>query len=89
MYPMELIRGVRLITDVCLEIAPGENVLCIVDAEENMEVVSLIAAECTARGAEPAVVLLEPRKQTYHEPPRAIATAMREADVVITMAFGI
>ena len=88
MYPIELIQSVRLITDVCLEVGPGENVLCIVDREENMEVGTLIAAECMARGAEAAVVLIEPRKQSYHEPPRSIARAMKEAVVVITMALG-
>jgi len=88
MYSFELIQSVRLITDVCLEIAPGENVLCITDGEEKMDVITLIAAECKMRGAETAVILLEPRKQHYHEPPRSIARAMREADVVITMAYG-
>jgi leucyl aminopeptidase (aminopeptidase T) len=88
MYPLELIQSVRLITDVCLDVAPGENVLCIVDGEENMEVTTLIAAECKAKGAEAAVVLIEPRKQSYHEPPRSVARAMEVADVVITMTFG-
>jgi 2,5-dihydroxypyridine 5,6-dioxygenase len=88
MGPLELIRSVRLITDVCLEVSPGENVLCIADREHDMEVLTLIAAECRARGAEPAVVLVEPRRQHYQEPPRAIARAMTEADVVIAMAAG-
>ena len=84
MYPLELIQSVRLITDVCLEVAPGEDVLCTVDGEDKMDVMTLIAAECRAKGADVALVLLEPRKQHYHEPPRCIARAMREADVVIT-----
>ena len=84
MYPLELIQSVRLITDVCLEVAPGEDVLCTADGEEKMDVMTLIAAECRAKGADVALVLLEPRKQHYHEPPRSIARAMREADVVIT-----
>lgn len=88
MYPIELIQSVRLITDVCLEVAPGENVLCITDREANMEVITLIAAECRAREAEVAVVMIEPRKHHHHEPPRTVARAMLEADVIITMAFG-
>jgi leucyl aminopeptidase (aminopeptidase T) len=88
MNPLEMIKTVRLITDVCLEVAPGENVLCIADEEQSMEIVSLIAAECKAKGAEVAVVLLDPRMHHHHEPPRTIARAMQEADVVITMAFG-
>ena len=88
MYPLELIQSVRLITDVCLEIAPGEDVLCITDSEEKMDVITLIAAECKARGAEAAVILIEPRKAHHHEPPPPIARAMREADVIITYAFG-
>lgn len=58
MYSLELIQTVRLTVDVCLEAAPGENVLCIADREENMGVVTLIAAECKARGAEVADVLI-------------------------------
>jgi leucyl aminopeptidase (aminopeptidase T) len=88
MYPLELIQSVRLITDVCLDVASGENVLCIADREENMEVITLIAAECKAKGAEVAVVLLEPRKQHSHEPPCFIASVMKEADLIITMAYG-
>lgn len=52
MYSFELIQIAKLITDVCLEIAPGENVLCITDGEEKMDVITLIAAECKMRGAE-------------------------------------
>jgi leucyl aminopeptidase (aminopeptidase T) len=88
MYPLELIRSVRLMTDVCLEVSPDENVLCITDTEENMDVMTLIAAECKAKGAEAAVILLDRRKHHHHEPPRSIARAMKEADVVIVMAFG-
>jgi hypothetical protein len=76
MYPLELIQSVRLITDVCLEIAPGENVLCVTDSEEKMDVVTLIAAECKRRGAETSVILLEPRKEHDHDPPRSIARAI-------------
>ncbi len=88
MYYLELVQSLRLITDVCLEVAPGESVLCIADSEENMEVIALIAAECKARGAEVTVVLIEPRRDRHHEPPRLVAQAMKEADVVIAMVFG-
>jgi len=88
MYPLELIQSVRLITDVCLDVTPGENVLCLVDREENMELMTLIAAEYRAKGAEVAIVVLEPRKHHHHEPPRSIVRAMKEADVVISMSFG-
>ena len=84
MYPLELIQSVRLITDVCLEISPGEDVLCTADGEERMDVMTLIAAECRSKGASAAVVLLEPRRQHYLEPPRSIVEAMKKADVIIT-----
>jgi leucyl aminopeptidase (aminopeptidase T) len=84
MYPLELIHSVRLITDVCLEVGPGEDVLCTADGEEKMDFMTLIAAECRARGANASVVLLEPRRQHYLEPPPSIAKAMRTADIVIT-----
>lgn len=89
MYPWELIKSVRLITEVCLEVAPGDHVLCIADQEEKMEVVNLIAADCKMRGAEVAVVVIEPRKERQRELPRPVARAMKEADVIITMAEGL
>jgi len=88
MGPLELIRSVRLITDVCLEVSPKENVVCIGDREENLELLALIAAECRARGAEAAVILVEPMKTHYQEPSRPVARAMQEADVVIAMTHG-
>jgi leucyl aminopeptidase (aminopeptidase T) len=88
MNPLELIRGVRLITDVCLEVAPGETVLCIADRQENLEILSLLAAECNARSAQAAVVLIEPRKHHHHEPPAPVACAMEKADTVVVMTFG-
>ncbi len=84
MYSLELIQSVRLITDVCLEVAPGDDVLCTTDREERMDVMTLVAAECTAKGADAALVLIEPRKQHYQEPSRSVAKAMQEADIVIT-----
>ena len=84
MYPLELIHSVRLITDVCLEVAAGDDVLCTADGEDKMDFMTLIAAECRAKGANACVILLEPRKQHYIEPPPSIAKAMREADIVIT-----
>ena len=88
MNPLELIRSIRLITDVCIEVAQGETVLCIADREEHMEILTLVAAECKARGAEVAVVLIEPRKHHHHEPPEPIALAMEKADIVIPMTYG-
>lgn len=88
MYSFEPIQSVRLITDVCLDVAPGENVLCITDGEDKMDVITLIAAECKMRGAEVAIVLIEPRLHHHHEPPRSVVGAMREADTVITMVYG-
>jgi leucyl aminopeptidase (aminopeptidase T) len=85
---MGLIQTVRLITDVCLHVSAGENLLCIADKESDMEVLGLIATECRARGAEATLVLIEPRKTHYHEPPPVIAHAMREVDTVIVIAPG-
>jgi leucyl aminopeptidase (aminopeptidase T) len=55
-----------------------------------MDLITLIAAESRVKGAEVAVVLIEPKRQhdmdyVELEPPRSIAWAMRKADVVITM----
>lgn len=88
MVPTDLARTARLITEVCLDVCPGDNVLCIADRQEFVDVVSMIAAACAMRGAEPTVVTIEPRKAHFHEPPRVVARAMCEADVVVVMAMG-
>jgi len=88
MNALEIIRGIRLITDVCIEVAPGEKVLCIADRQEFFETMSLLASECIARGAEAAVVLIEPRRHYYDEPPSFVTCAMEKADVAVVMAFG-
>ncbi len=85
---LDVMRGVRLITDVCLEVKQGESVLCIADRQEFFEIQTLVAAQCEARGAEVAVVLIEPRKHHHHEPPPAVAHAMTKADTLIIMTFG-
>jgi len=88
MNPLEMIRGIRLITDVCIGVAPGENVLCIADRKEFFDTMSLLASECIARGAQAAVVLIEPRRHYYDEPPSFVTLAMEKADVVVVMTFG-
>ena len=84
----KLIQSAQLITDVCLEVAPGEDVLCIADDKESMEVMTLVAEESRKKGANASVVMIGLREQRYHEPPRSIVRAMVEADTVLNMVFG-
>jgi len=88
MYYLELVQSIRMITDVCVEIDRGQSVLCIADSMENMDVMTLIAAEYKAKGAEVSTVLIEPRRDRHHEPPKVVSDAMKKVDVVIVMVFG-
>jgi len=88
MNSLEIIRSIRLITDVCIDVTPGEKVLCIADRQEYFETLTLLASECIARGAEAAVTLIEPRRHYYDEPPSFVAAAMERADIVVAMCPG-
>ncbi len=88
MNPLELIRCVRLITDVCLEVAPGETVFCVADSEESRDILTLVAAQAALRGAQTAVAMIEPRRHHHHEPPEPVAAGMEKADIVVVMAHG-
>jgi leucyl aminopeptidase (aminopeptidase T) len=55
-----------------------------------MEMLTLLAGGCKTKGAEATVMLIDPKKQDHMdyvgpEPPRPVALAMRESDVIITM----
>jgi leucyl aminopeptidase (aminopeptidase T) len=88
MNSLEIIRSIRLITDVCIDVRPGEKVLCVADRQEYFETLTLLASECIARGAEAAVTLIEPRRHYYDEPPSFVTAAMEKADIVVVMMPG-
>lgn len=75
-------RRVRILTDTCLNIRPGEDVLVVTDTNMT-DMAELIAAVASEREAEVTVTTMAPLPAPGMEPPRTVAAAMRAADVVM------
>lgn len=82
MYPMDIILGVKLITETCFAIKGGEKVLLVAYGDEDLRIASILAAEMRAAEAEAAIVVLEPPRGI--EPPSFLAEAMKKVDICIS-----
>ena len=81
---IELVEGARSIVETCVRVKPGEKVLVIVDDEAfPMEIGRVMMDVANSAGAEAVLAVMKPRKIAGHEPPHAIAIAMRAVDAVI------
>lgn len=80
---MEMIRGIKLITETCFQITKGERVIIVAYGDEDLKVASLLAAEMKAAQAEVGIVIVEPPKEI--EPPPFLAEAMKKVDVLISL----
>ena len=77
-----MLRGARKILDVCVSVKAGEHVL--VAADMNKESIGqVLAALALERGAEATLAIMTPRTRAGQEPPKAIAAAMKNSDVVL------
>jgi len=82
----EVARGARqLIEDIMLT-KPGEEVVITADTSTDWRVVEATAQAAFAAGATPTVVWYESRPNAVMEPPKAVAGAIRQADVWIEYA---
>lgn len=83
MYAMEMIHGVRLITETCLNIEGGEKVMIVAYGDEDLKLASLLASEMKAARAEVAIVIVEPSREK--EPPPFLSEAMKMVDICISL----
>jgi leucyl aminopeptidase (aminopeptidase T) len=83
MYPMEIINGVKLVTQTCLEVRKGLKAIIVAYGDEDVRLASLLAAEMQEQGAEVGIVIVPPPKAV--EPPAFLAEAMKKVDVLISM----
>lgn len=77
-----MLKGARKILDMCVAVRPGEHVLVAADMNKESigQVLTSLALE---RGAEATLAIMTPRKRAGQEPPRGIAAAMKNSDVVL------
>ena len=78
-----VMKGARKFVEVCTKVKAGEDVL-IVTNPSNLEIAETLACASYERGAEPEIIVMMPREMDGQEPPKPIAAAMKEADIVFT-----
>lgn len=78
-----MIKGAKIIVDVCTKVRSGENVLIVTDMAK-FGIAKVLAEVAEEKGAEVIVSVMVPRQIAGQEPPVSVAEAMREADVVIS-----
>lgn len=77
-------RGADKVVNMCVKVQPGEEVV-IVTEESKMRIAEAVAAAVYRVGAEPILIVMEPRQQDSQEPPKSIAAAMKQSDAFISI----
>lgn len=84
MKQVSMFRGAMRILEVCAGLRAGEQVVVVSDFRQDA-LAEILAAAAHARGAEVVVTTMEPRKFDGQEPPRAVANALSEVDLVVSV----
>ena len=77
-------RGASKVVNTCAKIQAGEQVLIVTELSR-LSIAQALAAEVYRVGAEPAICIMEPRKQDGEEPPKEIAAAMKASDAFLSV----
>ncbi len=76
-----------LILDECVKVKAGERFLVISDTYVRSKLIGeAVADAASTRSADVAMIIMPPRTRSGHEPPDAVAEAMKASDVVFTVA---
>lgn len=79
---MDLAKAIRTVVQECLGVKKGEEVLIVVD-EKSKDIGRAFQIECMRVGAEVTIAEMIERNLDGEEPPRCVAAAMKEAQVVL------
>lgn len=77
-------RGADKVVTTCVKVQPEEEVV-IVTEESKMRIAEAVATAVYRVGAQPILVVMEPRDHDSQEPPKAIAAAMKASDAFISI----
>ncbi|MEM3703055.1 MAG: leucyl aminopeptidase [Candidatus Bathyarchaeia archaeon] len=78
---IRMMNGAMKLVEICAGVKRGENVLIVTDTEK-VSIAEVLAAAAYAKGAETAIIIMTPRKMHSEEPPKMVAAAMKNADVI-------
>lgn len=82
-------KNIDLIVKTCAQVKADQQVLIVADDHgSSTKIGQQLAETCTAEGAEVVLAIMAPRKYNGQEPPKSIAAAMLECDVVFIVASG-
>jgi len=83
----ELMKGIQSIVETCMEVKPGERVLIITDNEGGpMWTAQLAMNVVSSMGAEVVLTVINPWEVTGHEPPAALAAAMKSVNTILNIS---
>lgn len=77
-------RGAKVLTDNCLNIKPGENVLIVTDTNMT-DIAELLASVASEREADVTMTTMVPLPAPGMEPSRPVAAAMKVADAIMML----
>jgi len=78
-----MMKGAMKLVEVCAGVKKGENVLIVTDTK-TVRIAEVLAAAAYNKGAEATIMVMTPRKVHSEEPPKTVAAAMKEADVIFS-----
>lgn len=80
---IDIIENLKFYCEKIVQIKPGQHFLVIADNYARAILVGQIIMDLAASlGAEATLVVMEARRHSGHEPPKSIAKAMKEVDVI-------
>jgi len=80
---IRMMKGAMKLVEVCAGVKRGENVLIVTDTKK-VPIAEVLAAAAYNKEAEATIMIMTPRKVHGEEPPKTVAAAMKEADVIFT-----
>lgn len=81
-----LSRGAEIFLEKCYGVKPGMQVLVVTDTSNMIHTGEVFARAAQAAGAEVVVAIMSPRRCDGEPPPRIISSAMKGADLVVSVA---
>lgn len=79
---LSFLEGIRMALETCMGVKRGEEVLVVGDSN-NLLIANSFASVAATLGTEVSLILMKPREVHGNEPPKAVASAMLGADVIM------